>query len=115
MSAGLLCGTQLKKAMQRRYFPARRSDSILLYGFGLALLLSLVFNGFLLHQQSRQRLSYDYELSNAGLSADNGVWQQQLSECQRASQQKDSLIFQLEQASNAPSGQGAAARHTASN
>jgi hypothetical protein len=83
--------------MQRRYFP-----SILLYGFGLALALSLVFNGFLLYEQSHQRSIYEYEFPNSGQPVDNMVWQQQLSDCRRANQQKDSVIYRLEQAPNAP-------------
>jgi hypothetical protein len=85
--------------MQRRNFP-----SILLYGFGLALALSLVFNGFQLYEQSRQRSHYEYELGNSVHSEDLVVWQQQLSDCKRANQQKDSLIRQLGQAPNAPPG-----------
>jgi len=80
----------------------RNSPSILLYSFGLALALSLVFNGYLLYEQSRQRGIYEYELGDSVRSFDLVVWQQQLSECKRANQQKDSLIRQLEQAPNAP-------------
>ncbi|WP_019991298.1 hypothetical protein [Rudanella lutea] len=50
--------------MQRRNIPARRSESILLYGFGLALALSLAFNGFLLIKQSHTRSIYEYEMRN---------------------------------------------------
>jgi len=77
--------------MQRRDFP-----SILLYGFGLALAFSLMFNGFLLYEQSRQRSIHEYELGYSVHPVDLEVWQQQLSDCKRASQQKDSLIHRLE-------------------
>lgn len=90
--------------MQRRNFPARRSDSILLYGLGLALAFSLLFNGFLLYEQSRQQSIYEYELGNSVNQVDVVVWQQQLSECRRASQQKDSLIHQLAKLPTAPLG-----------
>ncbi|MCK8494684.1 MULTISPECIES: hypothetical protein [Spirosoma] len=96
--------------MQRRYFP-----SILLYGFGLALALSLAFNGFLLYEQSHQRSIYEYELGNLSHSVDDVVWEQQLSECERANQQKDSLLRQLEQAPNAPPpGKAVVSQRTAS-
>lgn len=95
--------------MQRRNFP-----SILLYSFGLALTLSLVFNGFLVYEQSRQRSLTEYDLDNSVHPVDNVVWQQQLSDCQRANQQKDSLIRQLEQAPNAPPGQPLTGQRTAS-
>ena len=86
--------------MQRRNFP-----SILLYSFGLALALSLSFNGFLLYEQSHHLSINEYELGNSVHSLDQAVWQQQLSECQRANQQKDSLIRQFEPVPNAPPGQ----------
>jgi hypothetical protein len=86
--------------MQRRHFP-----SILLYCFGLALAFSLVFNGFLLYEQTRLRSIYEYELGNAVHPVDLVVWQQQLSDCKRANQQKDSLILHLEQLPNATPGQ----------
>ena len=100
--------------MQRRYSPARRSESILLYGFGLALALSLTFNGFLLYKQSHQRGMYEYDLSNMAHPMDHAVCQQQLSDCLRASQQKDSLISQLEHTYNAPPDQGPIVQRTAS-
>lgn len=98
MSVSLFCveATQTE-AMQRRNFSVRRSDSILLYGFGLALALSLVFNGFLLYKQSRQRSMYQSELGNLAHAMNDMVWEQQLSDCKRANLQKDSLIHQLEQ------------------
>ncbi|GAB3544180.1 hypothetical protein [Spirosoma fluminis] len=95
--------------MQRRYFP-----SILLYSFGLALALSLVFNGFLLYEQSHQRSIYEFDLSSSGHTVDDMVWQQQLSDCQRANQQKDSVIYRLEQVPNAPPGQEVTVQRTAS-
>jgi hypothetical protein len=95
--------------MQRRNFP-----SILLYGFGLALALSLVFNGFLLHEQSRLRSTYEYELGNSVHPLDLVVWQQQLSDCKRDNQQKDSLIGQLKQAATAPPGQAVIVQHLSS-
>ena len=96
--------------MQRRNFP-----SILLYSFGLALALSLVFNGFLLYEQGRPRGINDYELDNAVYPLDHAVFQQQLTDCQRANQQKDSLIRQLEQAPNAPPGQTLAGQRSSPN
>ncbi len=86
--------------MQRRNFPASSANSILLYGFGLALFLSLVFNGFLLYNQSRQSRLTDYEVGSVAYALHNEVWQQQLSECQRDNQQKDSLIHQLVKSSD---------------
>lgn len=88
--------------MQRQNSPLRQSDSILLYGFGLALFLSLVFNGFLLHEQNRPRSLTDYELSNSMQPVEQVVWLQQLSDCKRANQEKDSLIRRLAQAPHAP-------------
>ncbi|GAB4019691.1 hypothetical protein GCM10028773_23270 [Spirosoma koreense] len=94
--------------MQRRSFP-----SILLYGFGLALALSLAFNGFLLYEQSRHLSLYEVELNNSIHPVEQAVWQQQLSECQRANLQKDSLIRRLEPVPNAPPAQlGAIQRAT---
>lgn len=83
--------------MKRRYFP-----SILLYAFGLALALSLTYNGFLLYEQSRLKSMTDYGLGSALPPIDPINWQQQLSDCEHANQLKDSLIRQLEQAPNAP-------------
>lgn len=83
--------------MQRRNFSGRRSESILLYGFGLALTLSLAFNAFLLHEQSRhQSIIYEYGLGKSDQSVDATIWQQQLSDCAQANMQKDSLIHWLE-------------------
>ncbi|WP_128548120.1 hypothetical protein [Larkinella soli] len=89
--------------MQRRHFP-----SVLLYGFGLALALSLVFNGFLLYERSRRPGWYDDEFSHAAGPAETGLWQQELTDCRRANLQKDSLIRRLEQLPDAPPGQAAA-------
>ena len=86
--------------MQRRNFP-----SILLYSFGLALAFSLAFNGFLLREQSRQQSMYEYELGHSVHPVDLLVWQQYLSDCKRANQQKDSLILRLEQVPTLHSGQ----------
>lgn len=94
--------------MQRRTFP-----SILLYSFGLALALSLVFNGFLLYKQSHQQNMYEYELSSSAQPVEQIVWQQQLSDCQRTNRQQDSLIRRLEQVSNAPPGQSIAVQQPA--
>lgn len=90
--------------MQRRNFAARLSDSILLYGFGLALALSLLFNGFLLYEQRDKRSTYEYELANSVNPVDILVWQEQLSDCKRANEQKDSLINRLAKLPNAPPG-----------
>lgn len=93
--------------MQRRYSP-----SILPYGFGLALALSLVFNGFLLYEQSHQRSFTDFDPGSAVRPVDRVAWQQELSDCQRVSQQKDSLIYRLEQATNTPPGQAVIVQRT---
>ncbi|MBB3836583.1 hypothetical protein FHS57_000565 [Runella defluvii] len=83
--------------MRRHYFP-----SILLYGLGLTLALSLGFNGFLLYQQTRQRSLYEFELASVASSVDNVYCRQQLSECIRHNQEKDSLLRELVQHPNAP-------------
>ncbi|HAK77206.1 MAG TPA: hypothetical protein DCR35_21270 [Runella sp.] len=83
--------------MRRHYFP-----SILLYGLGLTLAVSLSFNGFLLYKQMRQRSLYEFEWVNAATNMDAVIWRQQLSDCIRINQQKDSLIRQLAQSPNAP-------------
>jgi|GEM_PF-3569222 len=91
----------------------RRSESILLYGFGLALTLSLAFNGFLLHEQSRHQLiSYEYGNGKSDQSVDTTIWQQQLSDCAQASAQKDSLIHWLEHTPSAPPGRSAVIQRT---
>jgi hypothetical protein len=82
--------------MQRRNFPL-----ILLYGFGLALALSLAFNGFLLYEKTRRPSLDEYGLNTGIDPVDHLVYQQHLSDCLRAIQQKDSLIHQLSQSSNA--------------
>lgn len=89
----------------------RSSPSILLYSFGLALALSLAFNAFLLYQQSRHLSISEYELGSSIHSEDQAVWQQ-LSDCQHANLQKDSLIHRLEPVPNAPPGQLATTQHT---
>ncbi|MCY7357428.1 MAG: hypothetical protein LH609_08135 [Rudanella sp.] len=101
--------------MQRRHSPLGRTDSILLYGFGLALTLSLVFNGFMLVEQNHRANRYDYEIGSSVNPVEHGVWQQQLSECQQANQLKDSVIRHLEKVSNAPPGGRANGQHSASN
>ena len=90
--------------MQRRNLSARRSDSILLYGFGLALALSLLFNGFLLYEQRNNQSVYEYESASSVNPVDILVWQEQLSDCKRANEQKDSLINRLAKLPNAPPG-----------
>lgn len=77
--------------MRRHYFP-----SILLYGLGLTLAVSLSFNGFLLYEQTRQRSLYEFELANATTNMDAMSCRQQLSECIRNNQQKDSLLQKYE-------------------
>lgn len=100
MLPGLICvKASWTQAMQRRNFP-----SILLYGFGLALALSLGFNGFLLYEQSHRLGLNDYELGYTVHPVDLVAWQQQLSDCKRANEQKDSLISRLGQTPNAPPG-----------
>ena len=95
--------------MQRQTSPL-----ILLYGFGLALVVSLAFNGFLLFRQTHRVSLYEYEASTSVNSADSGVWQQQLSDCRQASQVKDSVIHRLELVSNTPSTKGTIVQQTAS-
>jgi hypothetical protein len=73
----------------------------LLYGFGLALLLSLGFNAFLLYQQRHPQSMYEYDTARQA-DQDRLVVQRQLLECNRANQQKDSLIRHLEQAADPP-------------
>lgn len=92
--------------MQRSNFP-----SILLYGFGLALALSLFFNGFLLYKQGHHRHASYYELglTNSARPLEQDACQQKLSAYLRVIQQKDSLIRQLEQA---PPNKTIAVRHT---
>ncbi len=101
--------------MQRRPSPLKRTNSILLYGFGLALALSLVFNGFLLVEQNHRVNIYDYEIGSSINPVEHGVWQQQLSECQQSNQLKDSLIHHLEKISSTPPGERVNGKHTASN
>lgn len=95
--------------MQRRIFP-----TILLYSFGLALTLSLLFNGFLLHEQSHQQRLGEDEPDNPSLghSTNQVAWQQQLSECLRANQHKDSLIRQLAQPPAGLSARAFTAQHS---
>lgn len=100
--------------MQRRYFPYSATHSILLYGLGLALTLSLLFNGYLLYEQGLRRNRNDTELGSAAYTLSTAVWQQQLSDCQLASQRKDSLIHRMEELSHAPPGTGAYTRQTSS-
>lgn len=97
--------------MQRRNLPLRQSDSILLYGFGLALALSLGFNGFLLYEQSRLQSINEYELGYSVHPVDLLDWQQQLSDCKRDNQEKDSLIRQLKRATNSHPGQSVIVQH----
>jgi hypothetical protein len=77
--------------MQRRQFP-----SVLLYSFGLALSISLSFNAFLLFEQSHYRERVAYDLAAYQHPVDYRVWEQ-LSACQQANLEKDSLIQQLRQ------------------
>ncbi|WP_018621404.1 hypothetical protein [Spirosoma luteum] len=93
--------------MQHRNFPPSTGrpvpgNSILLYCFGLALALSLLFNGFLLYEQRDKRSGYEYESGNSVNPVDILVWQEQLSDCKRANEQKDSLINRLAKLPNAP-------------
>ena len=93
MSGGLLCVEAIRtQTMKRPNSPHRQSNSILVYGFGLALVLSLVFNGFLLYENSHQRRLTEYDLGNPVHPVEQVVWLQQLSDCTRANQQKNSLI-----------------------
>jgi hypothetical protein len=92
MSLWLICVFNMNTNLRRRYSP-----SILLYGLGLTLLLSLGFNGFLLYQQSHRQSMYEYDTARQA-DRDSLVLQQQLLECNWANQQKDSLIRYLRQA-----------------
>ncbi|GAB3698154.1 hypothetical protein GCM10027592_22980 [Spirosoma flavus] len=92
--------------MQRRSYPL-----ILLYGFGLALALSLAFNGFLLYEKSRHLIVYEDELGNVIHPADQAIWQQRLSDCQRDNLMKDSLIRRFEPVTNAPPDQAVIVQH----
>ncbi|QDA61768.1 hypothetical protein [Hymenobacter jejuensis] len=47
----------------------------------------------------------EHDVSHAVPSTEFLKWQQQLSDCQRANQQQDHLIFRLVQAPNAPPAQ----------
>lgn len=86
----------------------------MLYSFGLTLVISLLFNGFLLYEKSHQRSLSDYEPASPVYLIDHTACQQQLSACERACQQKDSLISRLENNPNAPPAKDIVARHTAS-
>jgi hypothetical protein len=89
----VLCVEELQtQAMQRQNFSLRQSNSILLYGFGLALVLSLLFNGFLLYERSRQRNLTEYEFSHSIHRAEQQLLLQQLSDCKQANRGKDSRI-----------------------
>ncbi|GAA4447358.1 hypothetical protein GCM10023189_03650 [Nibrella saemangeumensis] len=72
-----------------------------------------MFNGYLLYRQSRQRSLNEYELYNTANLLNPAAYQQQLSECIRANEQKDSLLRRLEQAPNAPPGKAVAVQHSA--
>ena len=100
--------------MQRRHSPLGQSNSILLYGFGLALTISLVFNGFLLFRQTHRVSLYEYEAGTSVNPVNSEVWQQQLSDCQQANKLKDSVIYHLEQLYTALPGETAITRQTAS-
>ncbi|MDB5241018.1 MAG: hypothetical protein JWP57_1643 [Spirosoma sp.] len=76
--------------MQRRYFHARRSDSILLYSFALVLAISLAFNAFLLYKQSHHRTIYEFEAGSSTHPADNISKQLPLPHRKQASQPKES-------------------------
>lgn len=91
--------------------PHRRSDSILLFGFGLALALSLAFNGFLLYKQSQRQRLHKYETGSAVQAVDELVWQRELSDCQQVNQRKDSLIARLEKAPKMPPVQAVVQHH----
>lgn len=82
--------------LRHRYF-----SPIILYGFGLTLLLWLGFKAFLLYQQSHPQGMYEYDPARQA-DQDSLVLQQQLPACSRANQQKDSLSHYLEQAAHPP-------------
>jgi hypothetical protein len=85
----VLCVQKQARAMTRRYAP-----TILLYGLGLTTALSLLYNGFLLHEQHRQHVR-DYEPTASVHAAEVALWQRQLIDCTHENQHKDSLIHQL--------------------
>lgn len=59
MSLWLICVLKKDTNLRRRYSP-----TILLYGLGLTLLLSLGFNGFLLYEQSRLQGVCEYQTAS---------------------------------------------------
>lgn len=82
----------------------RQPPTVLLYGIGLALLLSLGFNSFLLIGQ-RNRLEqhpYPASIQASTASASMEALNEQLQACIRANHQKDSLIRALGQAYPTP-------------
>lgn len=81
----------------------RQPPTVLLYGIGLALLLSLGFNSFLLiDQRTRpEQRPYPDTLQAGTASARMEALNEQLQGCIRANHQKDSLIQALEQVSHA--------------
>jgi len=80
----------------------RQPPTVLLYGLGLALLLSLGFNSFLLIGQSsrQEQRPYPDTLQAGTASARMEALNEQLQGCIRANQQKDSLIQALERVSH---------------
>lgn len=81
--------------------PRRQSPTVLLYGFGLVLLLSLGFNFFLLVDKSERqsrRPEQNATLQATG-SADSLFWQDRLQAFSRQIAQKDSLIQALKRTS----------------
>ncbi len=74
--------------MRSPYFPY-----IVLYSLGLALFLSLIFNGYLLYSLSRQEIKESSAESFATtLSQKSSYWKQQYIECDHNNHSKDSLI-----------------------
>ena len=75
----------------------RQPPSALLYGFGLALLLSLAFNGYLLVASNRSQPGplLSAQLQAAKLAMPNAGLQAQLQACTRSNHYKDSLLHVL--------------------
>ena len=71
----------------------RQPPHILIYGLGLALMLSLGFNGYLLLNQPYSLMPAPQATSQA--MPERTAWQSQLVACSRSNQQKDSLIHAL--------------------
>jgi hypothetical protein len=95
----------MNTAMRPRYFPY-----IVLYGLGLTLFLSLLFNGFLLYNLSGKEvvLAPTHSIATT-VSQKSSFWKQQFIECNRHNHAKDSVIQVLR---HPPPSVWHAAKHT---